>query len=76
MTAKPILAAYRGGDIQYFWEGERTLYGGTWQFNWGPFHNHLETMLYYHRCKFMSGVYNYKFILSQQLKRHKIPYIG
>ena len=32
----------KGGDIQYFWEGRRTLYGGNWYFI-----GHLETMLYY-----------------------------
>ena len=35
-----------GGDIQYFWEGRRTLHGGTWHFIVG-LDNHLETMLYY-----------------------------
>ena len=35
-----------GRDIQYFCEGGKTLYGGTWYFIGGP-NNLLETMLYY-----------------------------
>ena len=35
-----------GGDIQYFWEGGRTLYGRTWHFL-GRLDNLLETVLYY-----------------------------
>ena len=34
------------GDIQYLWEGGRTLYGETWHFIDG-LGNHLETMLYH-----------------------------
>ena len=30
-------------DIKYFWEGGRTLHGGTWHFI-GELDNHLETM--------------------------------
>ena len=36
-----------GGDIQYFWKGERSLYGGTWHFIGGLLDNHLQIMLYY-----------------------------
>ena len=39
------------GDIQYFWQGGRTLYGGTWNFV-GGFNNHLYIWYPY---KFMSG---------------------
>ena len=35
-----------GRDIQYFWEGERTLCGWTLHFI-GELDNHLETMLCY-----------------------------
>ena len=41
-----ILNKGRGGDIEYFWEGGRTLYGGTCHFI-GGLDNHLETMLFY-----------------------------
>ena len=33
-------------DIKYFWEGGRTLHGGTWHFI-GGLDNHLGTMLCY-----------------------------
>ena len=55
VTIKSILKHYQfqleplrvvGGDIQYFWEGGRTLYGETSHFI-GRLDNHLETMLYY-----------------------------
>ena len=36
-------AAFLGGNIQMFWEGERTLYGGTSDFI-GEIDNPLETM--------------------------------
>ena len=35
-------AACNGGDIQNFWEGGRTLYGGTYHFM-GRLNNPLET---------------------------------
>ena len=40
----------KGGGIQYFWEGGRTLYEENWHFI-GALDNHLETMLYYFTLK-------------------------
>ena len=38
-----VSAAFKGGDIQNFWEGGRTLYGGTQHFM-GGLDNSLETI--------------------------------
>ena len=52
-TSNPNSSLSRGkegegerGDIQYFWEGGRTLYGETWHFI-GGLDDHLEAILYY-----------------------------
>ena len=43
---KYFAAIDRMRDIQYFWEGRRTINWGSWHFI-GGLDNHLETMLYY-----------------------------
>ena len=57
---------FLGGDIQYFWDGGRALYGGgglgiLWGGTWSPLRNHAILSYTY---KFMSGYLYFPNILK------------